>query len=131
MLKTRYLFSAWPLTFTISHILSYYIIVFSKYSTFYKDQLITYRIMFTKYLKIFVPQLPKIIWGGFYEKKLNLFLVSIYILYNYSLLLRSIWFLWTLRTIFTEAFRLSWILISKVHKNSYWPIQKTVIVLLH
>jgi hypothetical protein len=37
-------------------------------------------------------------------------------------------FLWTLKTIFTEAFRLRWILISKVHKNSYWPIQKTVIV---
>ena len=34
-------------------------------------------------------------------------------------------FLWTLKAIFTEAFRLSWILISKVHKNSYWPIQKT------
>jgi hypothetical protein len=30
-------------------------------------------------------------------------------------------FLWTLKTIFTEAFRLRWILISKVHKNSYWP----------
>ena len=41
-------------------------------------------------------------------------------------------FLWTLKTIFTEAFRLRWILISKVHKNLYWPIQKTVvIVLLH
>ena len=40
-------------------------------------------------------------------------------------------FLWTLKTIFTEAFRLRWILISKVHKNSHWPIQKTVIVLLH
>jgi hypothetical protein len=39
--------------------------------------------------------------------------------------------LWTLETIFTEAFRLRWILISKVHKHSYWPIQKTVIVLLH
>ena len=32
---------------------------------------------------------------------------------------------WTLKTIFTEAFRLRWILISKVHKNSSWPIQKT------
>ena len=32
-------------------------------------------------------------------------------------------FLWTLKTIFTEAFRLRWILISKVHKNLYWPIQ--------
>jgi hypothetical protein len=40
-------------------------------------------------------------------------------------------FLWTLKTIFTKAFRLRWILISKVHKNLYWPIQKTVIVLLH
>jgi hypothetical protein len=40
-------------------------------------------------------------------------------------------FLWTLKTIFTEAFRLRWIWLSKVHKNSYWPIQKTVIVLLH
>jgi hypothetical protein len=40
-------------------------------------------------------------------------------------------FLWTLKMIFTEAFRLRWILISKVHKNSHWPIQKTVIVLLH
>jgi hypothetical protein len=40
-------------------------------------------------------------------------------------------FLWTLKTIFTEASRLRWILISKVHKNSYWSIQKTVIVLLH
>ena len=39
-------------------------------------------------------------------------------------------FLWTLKIIFTEAFRLRWILISKVHKISYWPIQKTVIVLL-
>jgi hypothetical protein len=34
-------------------------------------------------------------------------------------------FLWTLKTILTEAFRLRWILISNVHKNSYWPIQKT------
>jgi hypothetical protein len=34
-------------------------------------------------------------------------------------------FLWTLKTIFTEAFGLRWILISKVHRNSYWPIQKT------
>jgi hypothetical protein len=34
-------------------------------------------------------------------------------------------FLWTLKTILAEAFRLRWILISKVHKNSYWPIQKT------
>jgi hypothetical protein len=32
-------------------------------------------------------------------------------------------FLWTLKTIFTEAFRLRWILISKVHKNSYWPMK--------
>jgi hypothetical protein len=39
--------------------------------------------------------------------------------------------LWTLKTIFTEAFRLRWILIFKIHKNSYWSIQKTVIVLLH
>jgi hypothetical protein len=34
-------------------------------------------------------------------------------------------FVWTLRTIFTKAFRLRWILISKVHKNLYWPQQKT------
>ena len=34
-------------------------------------------------------------------------------------------FLWTLKMIFTKAFRLGWISISKVHKNSYWPIQKT------
>ena len=40
-------------------------------------------------------------------------------------------FLWTLKTILTEAFKLRWILISKVHKNLYWLIQKTVIVLLH
>jgi hypothetical protein len=35
-------------------------------------------------------------------------------------------FLWTSKTTFTEAFRLRWILISKVHENSHWPIQKTV-----
>jgi hypothetical protein len=40
-------------------------------------------------------------------------------------------FFWTLKTIFTEAFRLRWILIFKIHKTSYWSIQKTVIVLLH
>jgi hypothetical protein len=52
------------------------------------------------------------------------------ILYNYSLCWGQYKFLWTLKTIFTEAFRLRWILISKVLINSYWPIQKTVIVLL-
>jgi uncharacterized membrane protein YciS (DUF1049 family) len=53
------------------------------------------------------------------------------IIFNYSLCWSQYEFLWTLKTIFTEAFRLRWILISKVHKNSHWPIQKTVIVLLH
>ena len=50
---------------------------------------------------------------------------NMYILYNYSLLLRSIWVFMDLKNQYSPQ------PIFKVHKNSYWPIQKTVIGLLH
>ena len=59
----------------------------------------------------------------------HIFLQLYKILYNYSLLLRSIRIFMDLKIDIHQ--RLRWILISKVHNNSYWQIQKTVIVLLH
>ena len=50
---------------------------------------------------------------------------NMYILYNYSLLLRSIRVFMDLKNQYSPQ------PIFKVHKNLYWPIQKTVIGLLH
>ena len=81
------------------------------------------------------PYATRVILCNYTHFVLNLNRNSFYLYKKYYTIIVFCWgqyeFLWTLKTIFTEAFRLRWILIYKVHKNSYWPIQKTVIVLLH